>query len=201
MTSQQLFPDVLPTVPATFGLWTRENTSLIMRRMKALRILFAALAVLATAAATPVKGPPPEPGSAVWYGLHFIDTSTEGAIQGERADEAARLEMAENFIADALTERGFTLMEPPAEQMAAIKNPVHSNRRDTKIAAEMGARYAISGEVQKVSNLILALNLHIRDAKTGETVRAGAVDIRGNNDDSFRRGYSYLLRNIIFREE
>ena len=68
-------------------------------------------------------------------------------------------------------------------------------------AAEMGARYAISGEVQKVSNLILSVNLHVRDAETGATVRAGAVDIRGNTDDSFRRGYSYLLRNLIFREK
>ena len=75
------------------------------------------------------------------------------------------------------------------------------NRRDTRIAAEMGARYAISGEVQKVSNLILSVNLHVRDAATGATVRAGAVHIRGNTDDSFRRGYSYLLRNLIFREK
>ena len=93
------------------------------------------------------------------------------------------------------------VIEPPADAVAAIKNPVNSNRRDTKIAAEMGARYAISGEVQKVSNLILAVNLYVRDAATGKSVRAGAVDIRGNNDESFRRGYSYLLKNIIFREE
>lgn len=172
-----------------------------MRPMRPLRLIFAALAVMATSAVTPVAGPPPEPGQAVWYGLHFIDTSTEGAINGIREDETARIEMAEDFIADDLTKRGFTLLEPPADKVAAIKNPVHSNRRDTKIAAEMGARYAISGEVQKVSNLIIALNLHVRDAATGETVRAGAVDIRGNNDDSFKRGYSYLLRNIIFRED
>lgn len=161
----------------------------------------AALLVLPAAAATPVTGPPPAPGSAVWFGLHFIDTSTEGAINGVRADETARVEMAEDFIAADLTRRGFTLTEPPPEAVAAIHNPVHSNRRDTRIAAEMGARYAISGEVQKVSNLILSVNLHVRDAATGATVRAGAVDIRGNTDDSFRRGYSYLLRNLIFREK
>ncbi len=170
-------------------------------RMTCIRPLLLILAALATMAATPLYGPPPQPGTAVWYGLHFIDTSTEGAIQGVRADETARIEMIEEFIADDLTARGFTLIEPPADAVAAIKNPVNSNRRDTKIAAEMGARYAISGEVQKVSNLILAVNLYVRDAATGKNVRAGAVDIRGNNDESFRRGYSYLLKNIIFREE
>ena len=169
--------------------------------MRVLRPLLILLAALVTAAATPLYGPPPQPGKAVWYGLHFIDTSTEGAINGVRADETARVEMAEDFIAADLTRRGFTLTEPPPEAVAAIRNPVHSNRRDTRIAAEMGARYAISGEVQKVSNLIIAVNLYVRDAETGENVRAGAVDIRGNNDDSFRRGYSYLLRNLIFREK
>ncbi len=169
--------------------------------MRWIRPLLLTLAALATMAATPLYGPPPEPGTAVWFGLHFIDTSTEGAIQGVRADETARIAMIEDFIADDLTARGFTLIEPPADKVAAIKNPVNSNHRDTRIAAGMGARYAISGEVQKVSNLILAVNLYVRDAQTGKNVRAGAVDIRGNNDESFRRGYSYLLRNIIFREE
>ena len=169
--------------------------------MRALRPLLILLAALVTAAATPIYGPPPQPGKAVWYGLHFIDTSTEGAINGVRPDEVARIEMAEDFIAADLESRGFELVAPPEDKVAAIKNPVKSNHRDTSIAREMGARYAISGEVQKVSNLIIAVNLYVRDAETGENVRAGAVDIRGNNDDSFRRGYSYLLRNIIFREK
>lgn len=157
--------------------------------------------MLMLAAASPVTGPPPDPGSAVWWGLHFIDTSTEGAINGVRADETARIAMAEDFIAEDLTARGFTLMEPPAEAVATIKNPVHSNRRDTLIAADMGARYAISGEVQKVSNLILSLNLYVRDAASGRTVRAGAVEIRGNTDESVQRGFRYLLKNTIFRKE
>ncbi len=154
-----------------------------------------------TAAATPVTGAPPDPGHAVWFGLHFIDTSTEGAINGVRADETARIAMIEDFIAEDLTARGFTLTDPPADQVAAIRNPAKSNGMDSRIAAGMGADYAISGEVQKVSNLILSLNLYIREAGTGRTLRAGAVDIRGNTDDSFRRGYRYLLKNIIFRKE
>lgn len=169
--------------------------------MKLLRILTLALFTVATAAITPVYGPPPEPGTAVWFGLHFIDTSTEGAINGVREDETQRIAMIEEFIAEDLRERGFTLQVPPAAEVASIKDPVNSNGRDTRIARELGARYAISGEVQKVSNLILSLNLYVRDAETGKNVRAGAVDIRGNNDESFRRGYRYLMKNIIFREE
>lgn len=158
-----------------------------------LLVLFCALPAVARA--------PLPPGEAVWFGIHYIDSSTEGAINGPRPDEAARIEMIEDFIAEALAERGFVLSEPDPQAVARIKNPVHSNQADTRIAAEMGMDYAIAGEAQKVSNLIQSVNLYIRDAQTGQTLRSGAVDIRGNTDDAYRRGYGYLLRNIIFRED
>ena len=141
------------------------------------------------------------PGTATWFGIHYIDSSTEGDINGVRQDETDRIAMTEDYVAGLLTERGFTLSEPEPEATARILNPAHSNGADTRIAAEMGSRYAIMGEVQKTSNLIQSVNLRIRDAETGQTLRAGAVDIRGNTDDAFRRGYRYLLKNVIFRED
>lgn len=170
-------------------------------RMNVTAFLLAGLVSLLSPAVTPVYGPPPEPGTALWFGLTWIDTSTEGAINGIRADETARIEMVEDHVAQALEQRGFALEDAPVLEISPIKDPVTSNGRDVRLAREMGMRYAISGQVQKVSNLIIAVNLYVRDAETGENVRAGAVDIRGNNDDSFRRGYDYLLKNIIFREE
>ena len=53
------------------------------------------------------------------------------------------------------------------------------------MAAKLGARYAVTSEVQKVSNLILSMNVVIRDAATGDAVRAYAVEIRGNTDESW----------------
>lgn len=143
----------------------------------------------------------PQPGTATWFGLHYIDTSTEGDINGPRPDEAARVALSEDFIADDLTQRGFVLTAPPPDAVAGIHNPIRSNGADLRIAREMGTDYVIAGEVQKVSNLIQSINLFLRDTRTGDTVRAGSVEIRGNTDDAFLRGYSYLLRNTIFREE
>lgn len=168
-------------------------------------LLATILTVLPAAAqdvpAPDVAAPDVAPGRATWFGLHYIDTSTEGAINGPRADEAARIAMTEKFVAEDLTRRGFALVPPPPEAVADILNPVHSNGADARIAREMGSDYVIAGEVQKVSNLIQSVNLHLRDARTGRTLRAGSVEIRGNTDDAYRRGYGYLLRNIIFREE
>ena len=51
--------------------------------------------------------------------------------------------------------------------------------------------------MQKVSNLILNLNLQVRDVAGGAIVAAGTVDIRGNTDKSWRRGVLYLLEHRI----
>lgn len=169
--------------------------------MTILRFLTTVLAALTLMGAGPLPNPVPPPGKAVFYGLHLIDTSTEGALNGVRADETARIEMTDDLIAAELRARGYEVITPPAALVADIRNPVSSNGRDSKIAAELGADYAISGQVQKVSNLILSINLYIREAGTGRTLRAGTVDIRGNNDESFQRGARYLLKNIIFRKE
>ena len=90
-------------------------------------------------------------------------------------------------------------MAPVAARLNTVKNPAHCNGCEVAIAHDLGARYALTGEVQKVSNLILNLNLVLRDAQSGTILRAGVVDIRGNTDESWRRGFSYLLRNIMFR--
>lgn len=46
--------------------------------------------------------------------------------------------------------------------------------------------------VQKVSNLILNINLHVEDVGSGATVFQRSVDIRGNTDLSWRRGAAAL---------
>lgn len=138
-------------------------------------------------AAPPPAGPPPLPGRAVWLGLHFIDTSTEGAVNRVRADETARIRMAETLIAGGLKTRGFTLIDPPADRIAGIADPLESNGAGPALARDPGADDVIEGRVQKVSNLTVSLNLHIRDAQTGRAIRTRAVDICGEADESLRR--------------
>lgn len=144
----------------------------------------------------------PKPGRLAFFGVHFIDTSTEGAINGVRADETARVLMAATLVADDMTVRGYVLVptDAVADKLARVSNPARCNGCDVAMAKELGADYALAVEVQKVSNLILNLNLVLRDAHTGKMVRAGSVDIRGNTDESWQRGFRYLLKNIIFRD-
>ncbi len=71
------------------------------------------------------------------------------------------------------------------------------NGCDVDLARKAGARISVTGWVQKVSNLILNINLVARDVATGQVIGAGSVDIRGNTDESWSRGLSYLMRNRL----
>ena len=60
-------------------------------------------------------------------------------------------------------------------------------------AKRLGAQTAITGEVQKVSNLILNINVYVKDVGGGGTEKAYSVDLRGDTDESFDRGIRYLV--------
>ena len=77
---------------------------------------------------------------------------------------------------------------------------LRSGIHELDLARQLGAQQVAYGWVQKVSNLILNVNLVVEDAATGKTLRADSVDIRGNTDESWTRGLRYLLNERMFRE-
>ncbi len=68
---------------------------------------------------------------------------------------------------------------------------------DVAIAKKLDADLSITGTVQKVSELILNINIYVRDVKTGQLSDAFSVDIRDNTDQSWMRGLDYLIRNRL----
>ena len=54
--------------------------------------------------------------------------------------------------------------------------------------------------VQKVSNLIVNVNIEVRSAATGEVLYVSSVDIRGNTDEAWLRGVRRLVDNIEARK-
>lgn len=55
--------------------------------------------------------------------------------------------------------------------------------------------------VQKVSNLILNMNLYVADPATDKYTFVKSVDIRSNTDESWSRSLKYLLDNYFFVQE
>ena len=50
---------------------------------------------------------------------------------------------------------------------------------------------------QEGISFVLAINIAVYDVATGTWVAGGSVDIRGDTDESWTRGLSFLLRNRI----
>jgi len=115
----------------------------------------------------------------------------------------ARLRMIETELRAQLAASGrFELVDvaPAADQVDAAGWLWSCNGCETAIARRLDADLALIGWVQKVSNLILNVNVVIRDTATRERVFATSVDIRGNTDESWAHGIRYLLKNRLLKE-
>jgi Protein of unknown function (DUF2380) len=135
-----------------------------------------------------------EPVRAAVFGFELDDTSLSSEMHGVRPDEQARMQHLDAQLRAVLTKAGYEL---------ADLAPVAAERReadlrtcggcDVALAKKLGAEISVTGWVQKVSELILNINVVMRDVPSGKVVRAGSVDIRGNTDESWTRGLSYLV--------
>ncbi|MEE3626585.1 DUF3280 domain-containing protein [Nitrospirillum sp. BR 11752] len=157
-------------------------------------LLLLLLAGAAQAGAVPVGAP----ATAV-FDVQFVNTSPADTTSEETA-RVARLGAA---LRAALARSGrYTLvdMAPWAAALAAKPAPRDCPPCALEIAGRAGATVAVIAWVQKVSNLILNLNISIRDAATGQVLKGGSVDIRGNTDESWDRGLRFLLEEHVFEE-
>lgn len=164
-----------------------------------------ALPAAAPARAAPEAAAPEAaaPERAAIFGFEFDDTSLEGSLHGPRADEQARLRQLDAQLRDALVGSGrYAAVDiAPVAAEAQARSLYDCGGCDVALARQLGAQVAVAGWVQKVSNLILNINLELRDVADGHLLRAGSVDIRGNTDDTWSRGLAYLLRHRILPEE
>jgi Protein of unknown function (DUF2380) len=133
------------------------------------------------------------------FDFELIDTSLEGATYGLRADEQVRLGRLSDQLRRRLAESGrFSLVDiTPIASEARASNLQACGGCDIRLAERIGAELAITGTVQKVSNLILNMNIYIRDVASGGTISAMSADMRGNTDESWSRTLDWLVRNRL----
>jgi hypothetical protein len=62
---------------------------------------------------------------------------------------------------------------------------------------QLGADYAAWIVVQKVSDLILNINVYMADVAARKLAFVHSVDIRSNTDESWTRGIAYLVKNYL----
>jgi Protein of unknown function (DUF2380) len=135
-----------------------------------------------------------------FFGFRLINSSLEPTT----AAEEGRIHQLDELFREKLAALGrFKLVAVPPEMQKEIDaGPEVSscNGCERDFAERIGATRAAWGTVQKVSNLILNINVYMTDVQTGKPAFTRSVDIRGNTDESWRRGLDYLLRHYLLGE-
>lgn len=139
------------------------------------------------------------PRTAAFFGVTFLNASPAPTTP----EEVQRVERLEAQLIERMETSGryvFADTAPVADKVARHADMADCSGCDARLAAEVGADLAVTGIVQKTSNLILSLTIFIRDAETGNLVGGGSADMRGNTDETWARAGDYILRNRILKE-
>ena len=157
-------------------------------------LVFGSLATAATAADNDGNS------RVAFFGFRLINTSLEPTT----AAEDRRVHQLDELFRERLDASGrFQIIAiPPDIQKEAVAGHGigNCNGCERDFATRIGAEWVAWGTVQKVSNLILNINLYMADVQTGKPMFVKSVDIRGNTDESWRHGLDYMLRHYLFGE-
>jgi hypothetical protein len=191
---------------AVVGLdFLAKNTSYLLLDWRNLLIgaARAAAAMLLLAGVSAAAGLADPARKVAVFEFELIDTSLEGEKRGADPAETARLRKASDALREGLAASGRYAVVSTAPAAGKIAEAGHirtCNGCEARIARELGADLAITGNVQKVSTLILSINIVVKDAATGALVQDVTADIRGNTDESWLHGVRWLIRNRLARK-
>lgn len=135
-----------------------------------------------------------EPEKAAVFDFQFA----RGGPTEPSDEERARLHRTSDTLRTLLVESGryrIVSTDLVREDVTKSSDLRACNGCADDFARKLGADAAITGEVQKVSNLILNINVYVKPLKEGAPEQAYSVDLRGNTDESFDRGIRYLVKN------
>jgi len=124
------------------------------------------------------------------------------------ADHQRRLAAIQAQLQQGLQQRGLYRVvdtTPVKAQIEALRAQnaylYRCNGCFAEVGQRLGTRLVAVGWVQRVSELILNVNVSVRDAATDQEVLSKSVDLRGNNDESWTRAMAFMLRDWSERRE
>jgi len=164
------------------------------------RLILIVFLILASNGVAAVTATGEELPRVAFFGFQLINTSP----QPTTPEETQRIHMLDDIFRQKLEASGrFKMISIPPElrnKIAAAPEISNCNGCERDFALEAGADWAAWGTVQKVSNLILNINVYMENARANKMEFAKSVDIRGNTDESWQRGLDYMLRHYLFQE-
>lgn len=157
----------------------------------------------ATAAETASRSPK----SAAVMDFELVNEMRDYETEASRAAQTQRLTLISDALRQEFDQRGMyrIIDNAPAAKMIADEKAQQDLRNchgcELDIGLALGADVIILGWVQKVSNLILNVNVEVKDIASGKTLYTKSVDLRGNTDKSWLRGIHYMVDGIAEKKQ
>lgn len=164
-------------------------------------VAFAVLFCL-TAPATAREVDTPAPKIAAVMEFELIDDMRDYERPEVKAAQDLRIGLISDALRRELLQRGMYRLADNNAAAELISNlKARQELRDCNgceidIGRALGADVIIIGWVQKVSNLILNINIEVREVTSGRMLYVKSVDLRSNSDNSWLRGIRYMVDSI-----
>lgn len=136
--------------------------------------------------------------------FELLDNTGETA---KDAEQKLRLALITRELRQAFDDKHlYTVIDnaPAAALITELQNRFQlysCNGCDVDIGRALHTNRVLTGWVQKVSNLILNINIQVRDVESGKIVLNKSVDIRGNTDQTWTRGIRYMVRSMVEKRQ
>jgi len=140
------------------------------------------------------------PPSLLVLNLELVDSS--GEVTDQREDHERRLAAVREILASELAAREVYAVVDPGKIQAEIdatreRQYLHAcNGCEIRLARAVDADRVLTGHVRKVSSLIMALWVDIKDADSGRPVLREVLDFRGDTDQAWQRAALYLVGQL-----
>ena len=146
--------------------------------------------------------PAPAPGlrSIAVLQIELLDDQNNPAT---KAAQEVRLRDALLQLREELRARGlYRVVDPGPAQ--ALQEKLRAQQEffyrcddcAAQVGQQLGVDLVMTPWVQKVSELILNFNVQIFDVRAGKPIFSKSVDMRGNEDESWKRAVRYLVRDM-----
>ena len=139
--------------------------------------------------------------------FELVNEMRDFETEASRAAQTQRLTLISDALRQEFDQRGMyrIIDNAPAAKMIADEKAQQDLRNchgcELDIGRALGADVIILGWVQKVSNLILNVNVEVKDIASGKTLYTKSVDLRGNTDKSWLRGIHYMVDGIAEKKQ
>ena len=163
------------------------------RRASSTRTAFFAATAASLALATAARA---EPEKVAVFDFQFA----KGTPVPPTEDDKARLQRTTDQFRALLKDTGryeLVSTDPVKDEVANTGDLRACGGCTDTFGKKLGVDGTFVGEVQKVSNLILNMNVYFKPLKEGAAEKAYSVDLRGDTDESFDRGIRYLVKNQL----